>query len=335
MEQNIIMPANQLSRMNNEREEIEDAIIVEDNKHFITANSQSITMESLKRDNIVPVFSRDNEVLVSHPSFIEATYQAAVDYYHGEKVNKPQIRVSHIIKGRIPEAINKRANELLPKDKTQYYERMAFAIDIPTITENINGNTINLSIVGVKSYGRDNLNGKIAPQKFSLAVGFSNQVCCNLCIFGENYWDDILAISTTEIYRSCLNLLQLYDMSKHLYLMKSLADIYLKETQFALLLGRMRMYNYLPLAMKRGIPQMLINDYSVNAVAKHYFHDDNFQAQNNGEISMWNFYNLLTGAVKNSYIDVWLGREANSMDTSLGIASALRKEDSGYGWFIS
>lgn len=331
------MPANQLARTNNWRnEEIEDAVIVEeDNRHFITANSQPITAESLRDDNIVPVFSKDNEVLVSHTNFIEATYQAARDYFRGEPVNRPQIRVSHIIKGRIPEAIYKKANELLPTDKTQYYERMAFAIDIPGITTDINGNMLNLSIVGVKSYGRDNLNGRISPQKFSIAVGFINQVCCNLCIFGENYRDDILAVNASEIYRSCLNLLNLYDMSKHIYLMKSLAGVNLNETQFALLLGRMRMYNYLPPVMRRGIPQMLINDNAVNAVAKSYFRDDNFKAEENGEINMWKFYNLLTGAVKNSYIDVWLGREANSMDTSLGIASALRKENSGYGWFLS
>ena len=54
---------------------------------------------------------------------------------------------SHIIKGRIPEAIHKPANQLLESDKTIYYERAAFSIDVPTIYETVGGNNLNLSDV--------------------------------------------------------------------------------------------------------------------------------------------------------------------------------------------
>lgn len=316
---------------------VEDAEIIEDsdpNRHFLTANSNPITMENLTGDCIVPVFCKDNEVLISHQQFVQATYQACKDYYRGEKVNFPLMRVSHPIKGRIPEAIHKKASELIPTDKTLYYERMAFAIDIPTIMDEINGNRLNLSVVGVKSYGRDNISGKLTMQSFSLAVGFVNQVCTNLCIFGENYREDIQALDSTEIYSQCLTMLSHYDMSKHLYLMNSLTDVTLTETQFALILGRMRMYNYLPSNMKREIPRMLINDNAVNNVAKQFYKDKNFRADNDGKISMWKFFNLCTGAVKNSYIDVWLGREKSAMDTSLGITSAIKGENQSFSWFI-
>ena len=302
---------------------------------FIEANSIPITLESLMTDCVIPNFAKDNEAVLSHSQFIGATYQAIRDYYRSEQIEEPQVRVSHIIRGRIPEAINKKSSELLPHEMTQYYERMAFCINVPSIHKDVNGNRLNLSVVGVKSYGRDNLNGRLTAQKFSLAVGFQNTVCCNQCIWTDGYRDEIRAISPSEIYQHSLHLLDTYDMAKHIYLLKSLEDLYLSETQFALILGKMRLYNYLPAKIQREIPQMLITDSMVNNVARQYYRDPNFSVDDNGELSMWDFYNLLTGACKGSYIDTFLAREANALTTSLGIAQGLRNEDSGYSWFIS
>ena len=302
---------------------------------FIEANSIPITLESLQNDCVIPTFAKDYEVAISMTQFIGATYQAIRDYYRSEQIDEPQVRVSHIIRGRIPEAINKKSSELLPHEMTQYYERMAFCINVPSIHKDVNGNRLNLSVVGVKSYGRDNLNGRLTAQKFSLAVGFQNTVCCNQCIWTDGYRDEIRAISPSEIYQHSLHLLDTYDMAKHIYLLKSLGDLYLSETQFALILGKMRLYNYLPAKIQREIPQMLITDSMVNNVARQYYRDPNFSVDDNGELSMWDFYNLLTGACKGSYIDTFLAREANALTTSLGIAQGLRNEDSGYSWFIS
>lgn len=302
---------------------------------FIEANSIPITLECLMTDCVIPNFAKDNEAVISHSQFIGATYQAIRDYYRSEQIEEPQVRVSHIIRGRIPEAINKKSSELLPHEMTQYYERMAFCINVPSIHKDVNGNRLNLSVVGVKSYGRDNLNGRLTAQKFSLAVGFQNTVCCNQCIWTDGYRDEIRALTPSEIYQHSLHLLDTYDMAKHIYLLKSLEDLYLSETQFALILGKMRLYNYLPAKIQREIPQMLITDSMVNNVARQYYRDPNFSANDNGELSMWDFYNLLTGACKGSYIDTFLAREANALTTSLGIAQGLRNEDSGYSWFIS
>ena len=302
---------------------------------FIEANSIPITVESLMTDCVIPNFAKDNEAVLSHSQFIGATYQAIRDYYRSEQIDEPQVRVSHIIRGRIPEAINKKSSELLPHEMTQYYERMAFCINVPSIYKDVNGNRLNLSVVGIKSYGRDNLNGRLTAQKFSLAVGFQNTVCCNQCIWTDGYRDEIRAISPSEIYQHSLHLLDTYDMAKHIYLLKSLGDLYLSETQFALILGKMRLYNYLPAKIQREIPKMLITDSMVNNVARQYYRDPNFSVDDNGELSMWDFYNLLTGACKGSYIDTFLAREANALTTSIGIAQGLRNEDSGYSWFIS
>ena len=123
----------------------EEATIIEETatpkrvNHFIEANTQEVTLQHLRNDCITPVFAKDNELTVNHAAFIETVWEAANSYYNGETIGTPDIRVSHVIKGRTPDAIHKPANQLLESDKTIYYERAAFSIDIPTIYETVEG----------------------------------------------------------------------------------------------------------------------------------------------------------------------------------------------------
>ena len=127
---------------------------------FIEANTMEATLNHLKSDCIIPVFAKDNEATLSHVAFIETVQDAARTFFQGEQIELPDIRVSHVIKGRIPEAIHKPANQLLESDKTIYYERCAFVIEIPTIYETVNGNRLNLTIGGVRAYNHTNLYSK-------------------------------------------------------------------------------------------------------------------------------------------------------------------------------
>lgn len=226
----VIMPTEK--RTLNLGEYAEEAtIIVEETatpkrvNHFIEANTQEATLQHLKNDCITPVFAKDNELTVNHAAFIETVWEAANSYYNGETIGTPDIRVSHVIKGRIPEAIHKPANQLLESDKTIYYERAAFSIDIPTIYETVEGNKLNLSIVGVRAYNQMNLYSKKVPELFRLAIGFKNQVCCNMCIFTDGYKDDLRVSNTSELYRSALELFNNYNPAKHLHLMQQLGNM--------------------------------------------------------------------------------------------------------------
>lgn len=141
-----LIPIRKIERVNSSFQAVEDVEVIDDfdflkthSKQFIEANTSAVTLKHLKNECIVPVF-RDNEVTISHVNFIETVYDAARIIFPREKIDMPEIRVSHIIKGRTPEAINKHVSELLEKDKTIYYERMAFIMEIPGIQENINGN---------------------------------------------------------------------------------------------------------------------------------------------------------------------------------------------------
>lgn len=86
--------------------------------HFIESNTQEATINHLKNDCIVPVFSKDNELTVSHAAFIETVGEAVQNFFSGERIEQPDIRVSHIIKGRVPSAIHKPASQLQDCDRT-------------------------------------------------------------------------------------------------------------------------------------------------------------------------------------------------------------------------
>ena len=313
-------------------EEVTAEEVVRPANHFIEANTQEVTLGHLQHDCITPVFSKDNELTISHPCFIRTIEDATADFFRGETIYPADIRVSHVVKGRIPEAIHKPANQLLESDKTIYYERCAFAIDIPTIYETVEGNRLNLSIVGVRAYNQMNLYTKKAPELFRLAIGFKNQVCCNMCIFTTGYRDEIRVSSTAELYRQALELFHHFNPAKQLHLMQQLGNTSLTEHQFAEIIGKMRLYQALPSSHQRAIPRMLLTDTQVNAVARAYYHDENFSTEG-GMLNLWRFYNLLTGANKSSYIDSFLQRSLNASEIAMGINAAMHGDDR-YRWFI-
>ena len=325
-------------RESNLGEYAEEAVIIEEPvkpkrvNHFIEANSVEVTLDHLKNDNVIPVFSKDNELTISHPQFIETVWEAANSFYSGEQIEQPGIRCSHVVKGRRPESINKPKNLLTEADTTQYYERCAFAIDIPSIYEDVSGNRLNLSIVGVRALNRENLATKKSPELFRLAVSFKNTVCCNMCVFTDGYKDDIKVMSTKELFRATLELLNNFNTAKNIHLLQTLGNSYLTEHQFCQLVGRMRFYQSLPQGYQKGIPRMLFTDTQINNVARAYINDENFGSLGN-DISMWKLYNLLTGSNKSSYIDSFLDRAVNATEIATGINAALHG-DTKYKWFI-
>ena len=336
MEQ-VLMP----TVLNGKRFDFSDAEIIEPvsevnvlkrTKHFIEANTVDVTLEQLHNDCITPVFAKDNELTISHPLFIRTVEEVAKDFFRGEEVESPVIRASHIIKGRIPSAIHKPANQLLETDKTQYFERCAFSVDIPTIYQDINGNRLFLSVVGVRAYNQQNLYSKKVPELFRVAIGFKNTVCCNMCIFTDGYKGELRVSSTRELYQRVLELFSMFNPAKQIHLMQQLCNSSLSEHQFCQILGRMRLYQYLPMRLQRNIPRLLITDTQINNVAKSYISDEDFGSYGT-DINMWNFYNLLTGANKSSYIDMFLDRSLNASEIAMGINGALHGEER-YKWFI-
>lgn len=303
-------------------------------KPFIEANTEEVDLSHLKKDCIIPVFSKDNEKTLAHQEFIEIAQNSISKAFPHHSIELPEIRVSHQIKGRIPDAIHKQAKDLLEHEKTIYYERMAFIIRIPSISENINGNQLSLTLGGVRAYNQENLYNRKSFEKFKFFIGFQNMVCCNLCVSSDGFVEDLRVTSYQELQAKILEVIQNYQAETHLNQMKSLLQQFLTEHQFATLIGRARLYQHLPKKLKSEIPELAFNDGHFNTIAKDYYQDESFCKDDDGNINLWNVYNLFTQANKSSYIDTFLERNLNAFEFNQGIGKAI-SGNSGYHWFLS
>ena len=300
---------------------------------FVEANTKEVRLDHLKEDCIIPVFSKDNEVTISHQSFIDTVLDAAKTTFPSEDFTDPVIRVSHIVKGRIPEALHKPVSQLLDSDKTIYYERMMFCFELPSIHQDIDGCRLNLTIGGVRAYNEQNLYARKSPEKFKIFIGFKNMVCCNLCVSTDGYKAAIRVMDTIALFKAAVELFRCYDMQQHLRLLDAYRECSMTESQFAHFLGKCRMYQYLPTGMKKNLPEFLMTDTQAGIITRSYYEDPAFKADTDGDISLWKVFNLLTGANKSSYIDNFLDRAVNAGQVTSGLCLALFG-DPKYAWFI-
>ena len=304
------------------------------NLPFIEANTKEVPISHIKDDCIIPVFSKDNEVTISHQSFIESVLSAARSVFPREDISDPIIRVSHVVKGRIPEAIHKPVSQLLESDKTIYYERMMFCFEVPSIHQDIDGCKLNLTIGGVRAYNEQNLYSRKSPEKFRIFIGFKNMVCCNLCVSTDGYKASLRVMDPDALLSSASDLFRSYDMERHLTQMAAFRECRMSESQFAQFLGKCRLYQYLPSSRKKQLPNLLMTDTQVGLVAKSYLDDPDFGRDESNTISLWKVFNLLTGANKSSYIDNFLDRAENASTLTSGLCMALYG-DPEYSWFLS
>lgn len=301
---------------------------------FIEANTKEVSLSTLKHDCIIPVFSKDNEKTLAHQEFIEIAQGCVGKVFSHHTIEVPEVRVSHQIKGRTADAIYKPVKELLEHEKTQYFERMAFIIRIPSITESINGHDVSLTVGGVRAYNQENLYNRKTYEKFKFFIGFQNMVCCNLCISTDGYQDEMRVGNYSELQSKIMDLIENYNAQSHLQEMKQLSQQSISEKQFAQLIGRARLYNFLPKQEKSQIPELMLNDGQISTVAKDYYQDESFCRNENGDINLWKVYNLFTRANKSSYIDSFLSRNVNAFDFTQGLANAING-DSKHRWFLS
>ena len=312
----------------------DEANIVEtsDNR-FILANTEPISYADLKHRCIIPVFSKDNESTISHSEFVDIVGQATDKFFSAEKILHPAIRISHPIKGRIPEAMGKPAELLAEEEKTIYFERCAFMFEVPGITTNVNGNKLSLSVGGVRAYNHENLYGKKTEEHFKVFIGFKNHVCINLCISTDGFLEDLRVMSIPELFNRVFQLMTRFNAERQINHLKTLSEYSLTEHQFAQLIGRAKLYNYLPQKQRRDIEKLPLSDTQISMVARDYYQDKSFCRFEDGNIDMWKVYNLFTSANKSSYIDTFLDRNAGSLIFIAELINHLRSSTTS--WYLS
>lgn len=310
----------------------EQEVLSNKSKNFIEANTLEVSLSHLQNDCIVPVFSKDNESTISHYEFIKYTRDVITSILSDNIQLNEEIRVSHIVKGRIPTAIGKPAKDLTEDEKTIYYERCAFAIEIPEISRVINGNRLSLTIGGVRAYNQENLFSRKSIEKFKVFIGFQNSVCLNLCIATDGLADNIRISSIGELKTKILELITGYNREEHLEDLQNLGKHSINEDQFAYLIGRMKMYQYLTKDEKKNLFPLSITDSQITSIVKDYY-SDVFFCSTLGTINLWKLYNLFTEANKSSYIDNHLERNLKAYELIQYLGNCLK--NGTHSWFIN
>ncbi|MCC8361009.1 DUF3871 family protein [Salinimicrobium sediminilitoris] len=314
---------------------IDDHEVINNNDFsgFIEANTQEVSLSHLREDCVIPVFSKDNETTISHYQFIDRTTEMVKDLFPEFRVSDPKIRVSHVVKGRIPSAIGKPVKDLLEHEKTIYYERCAFLINIPEVTKTINGNKLTLSIGGVRAYNQENLYSTKSLEKFKVFIGFTNRVCTNLCVSTDGLKSDLRVGSVKELDTHIEELLRTYSISEHLAVLDQMQHYSLSEDQFTFLIGRIRLYHNMPKNLHRGLSEFKITDSQMNNVIRNYYGCQNFKRQADGTLPLWNLYNLFTEANKATYIDNFLERGLCAYEFVKELGNSIDEERPN--WFLN
>lgn len=319
------------------RETLHDEIEGQPHPNFIEGPSAAISMNDLSTKNIIPTFA-DNSLTISSPKFIETVRKSAEMVFGMDNVSPAECRVSHPQIGRIPSAAHKKASELLDSEKTIYYQRLAWISHIIGFNTTINGQEISLTIGGTRSYSEDKLYARQNPQHFRLFIGFRCRVCSNLLLTCDGVSENLLCMTEADIFQKAVELFQRFAAVKEQTVagLEALTQTRLSQEQFCQILGRMRLYQALPVAETKQLPKVLLGDSVINAATREYITNPNFGSQTeDGSISMWQFMNLLNEAAKNSYIDLFAERNANCTDIAIGLSQALKTNSrEGWGWFL-
>ena len=303
--------------------------------NFIEANTSAISLEELTTRNIIPTFC-DNTLTIAHQNFIGATYKAAENIFGA--LTTPELRVSHPIIGRVPSAQHKKASELTDSEKTIFYQRMAWCCHVINLSRTINGQTMHLCIGGVRAYNQDKLYNRQSPQRFTIFVGWQVRVCSNLCLTCDGNSGTIEALTEADIAQRAFELFSTFNPIKDetLQVLGQLHTTAISEELFCKIIGRMRLYQFLPVSEQKQLPSLTIGDQAVNVMIKNYVSDPNFGKNSGEHITTWNLLQLCTEAVKQTYIDKWIDRNQNCTDFALGIQRAMNGNDTdGYSWFLN
>lgn len=299
---------------------------------FICSNTKPLELVNLECEHTVPVHVKDNEPTISQANFINIVYSIAIKCF-GE-ASEPIIRASHPIKGRIPEARNKPAKDLLPHETTLHYERVAWMSYFPEFTAKVGDEELQLAVGGIKAYNLDNLYSKKGTaEHFKVFVGFKNLVCTNLCVTTDGCLADLKVNSVDYLVKSVEQLFAEFSYKNAIQKFEAMKSSFLTEDQFAHLLGRIKLYNAMPFKLRSEIPEIGLSDSQLTTIAADYFKDRSHARDENGNISIWNMYNLFTGANKSSYIDTFLDRNVKVFEGAQHLQEVI--ENKAESWYLN
>jgi hypothetical protein len=141
-------------------------------------------------------------------------------------------------------------------------------------------------------------------------------------------------MSIQELFNRVFQLLTRFDAERQINYLSTLSEYTLTEHQFAQLVGKSRLYQYLPLKTKKALDNIVpISDTQISTVGRDYYEDKSFCREESGDINLWKVYNLFTGATKSSYIDTFIDRNVGSLLFINSLIDHIREKKQS--WFLT
>jgi hypothetical protein len=293
---------------------------------FIDGDSVAIDLPQL-RDHRTPLLN-NGVPLISHAEVVDIARETVHHIFRHEKIATPQIRVSHPVNEAAASDTLKLVHHQEDERTPDYHQWMTFTIELPSVSDTIGKDKVNMCIGGVSQMG----DGVVLPslgQKFQLFAGFMVRSSSNTCVFDGGLLFNLWVEDQQQLKQALYELLCEYDACEQLCQLERMLLYSIHEGQFAQLLGRAKLYELLASTRKAHLPEFLFTGHQVSNVAEGYLH----AKEQGDDISLWQLYNLLLTANKSSNIDLFLPRAANASSFIGGLATAL--ENKRNHWFIS
>ncbi|PTM01528.1 MAG: hypothetical protein DA405_13605 [Bacteroidetes bacterium] len=138
---------------------------------------------------------------------------------------------------------------------------------------------------------------------------------------------DLRVSSIPELIRCADDLYGSFKIDRNIANFQSLKDYSLNSEEFAHLVGRAKQYLNLPKDLKSQKAEFPLGDSQLSQMVRAYYN-----LGNEVDIDLWDFYNLMTGANKSSYIDSAVDRVVDSHTFTLNLAHSL--ENRSHNWYL-
>lgn len=301
--------------------------------HFIESNTSSVSYQDLQND-LIPTYAT-GESVIYHTNFIEEIQMAMADVFHGESFGLPTIRCSHKIEGRKPEAKFKSKDQIQPSDLTRFWQRAAFCIEIPSITTNICGEPVVLTVGGTSSLHDVNLFSKRSSRHFSYFVSFKCRICSNQMInIQYGLKDRVECFSPGDIYSGAVQLFSQFNIERDIQALSALGNVRITSDQFATLVGKLRLLSVLPTAAKKQLPSIELGDGQVLEACRNFVNGHFGLQDGQDSINGFELLNCFNAAAKNSYIHNYCAKVANCVTLTTGVCESIAGTSHEYDWFL-
>lgn len=303
---------------------------------FIEANTSAVTWKDITEDSILPSYA-DGEIVVPHSHFIQAVVMAAHDALPNDTFGPLEMRASHLTQGRIPSAIYKKTSELLESDKTKYWERICFCVQVKSRQTNILGEPATLTFGGCRSLQECNFHSRKTSELFQCYISYRARICSNLMIsLQDGLKDRIEASGPAEIYAAAYQLFSQFNAEENLRSLDGLGRTSITVEQFTHLIGKLRYYNCLSTAAKKELPfQIELGDSQVYAATRNFV-NSHFGINGRDSLDLFNTLNCFNQSVKtNSYLHNFLSKNANCTTLIQGIQRSIEGINHDYDWLLS